>query len=234
MPNHVTIRGTAIGAPDALRAFVGHFENETPDFEKLIPMPEALRTESSNRADEAVALARFRDDGNREPLRAMLAYRWPTSARIHTVDDLAAWIEANVPWALDWGRMLLENERIYGHRNWYYWAVANWGTKWNAYDGELDASGIEDRIVRFKFETAWSVPWPYLEELGAACPTLTIAADYFDEGWNFAGRFVVRGREIVDDDVDPEDRAAMRAAYLAAYGEPYEDEDDAAIEAVSP
>ena len=45
-----------------------------------------------------------------------------------------------------------EMKQYPGERNWYYWSVNNWGTKWNAYGfGELPRK--EDALI---FNTAWS------------------------------------------------------------------------------
>jgi hypothetical protein len=47
-----------------------------------------------------------------------------------------------------------------GHRCWHDWAIANWGTKWNACDVELDESTADLGYVVITFDTAWSPPWP--------------------------------------------------------------------------
>jgi hypothetical protein len=42
--------------------------------------------------------------------------------------------------------------------NWYDWAVENWGTKWNSYDGNVTEKGIG-------FCTAWAPPIPVIAAL---------------------------------------------------------------------
>jgi len=51
----------------------------------------------------------------------------------------------------------------YGAINWYDWNIKHWGTKWNAYDTEL--LGIEDRHISYCFNTAWSIPSAYYDQL---------------------------------------------------------------------
>lgn len=118
-----------------------------------------------------------------------------------------------------------------GHKGWYDWARANWGTKWNAYSSATDPEGVED-AVRIKFNTAWSVPLPVLRALAEREPSLHFSYVAFDEGWNFYARgqgsdarFIVEHYRSPllksDDDVI--------AAHVECYGrepEPDEEEDE--------
>ena len=45
--------------------------------------------------------------------------------------------------------------RRYGFNNWYDWAWENWGTKWDAYDVQLDEWGL---TLEYRFNTAWNGP----------------------------------------------------------------------------
>jgi hypothetical protein len=63
---------------------------------------------------------------------------------------------------------------------WYNWNVANWGTKWNAYDISI----LEDGVLQF--DTAWSPPEPIFVTLSEKYPELEFEAKSFDEGWGFA------------------------------------------------
>ena len=70
-------------------------------------------------------------------------------------------------------------------RNWYDWCVANWGTKWDAY--EVRVQRLSDTSLYVMMETAWSPPIPIFEklvELG-----FEVSAYYLDEGWNYIGQF---------------------------------------------
>jgi hypothetical protein len=89
----------------------------------------------------------------------------------------------------------------YGHKNWYDWCVANWGTKWDVGANGDIAKDIPSGWVRAKssdweptieafglmitFESAWSPPieaYARLEELGFG-----IKAFYYEPGMAFAG-----------------------------------------------
>ena len=60
-------------------------------------------------------------------------------------------------------------------RNAYDWQVANWGTKWNAYDF------TESGPTRFSFLTAWSPPLPVIETLSDLFPELDVTIEFQDE-----------------------------------------------------
>lgn len=59
---------------------------------------------------------------------------------------------------------------------WYEWNVANWGTKWGAYDAVID-----DRADRLEFDTAWSHPLPVVQALARKFPDKAIEVKYADE-----------------------------------------------------
>ncbi len=99
----------------------------------------------------------------------------------------------------------------YGHSDWYSWNVANWGTKWNAY--ELSAppgqgSPIEalasahgassERQVEYDFDTAWSPPMPIFEALTKRFPTLTFTWYGIEEQPAWGALVTWAGGEQVD------------------------------------
>lgn len=77
--------------------------------------------------------------------------------------------------------------------NWFDWHIANWGTKWNAYDGYTK---IGKSYITFVFSTAWNIAIPVIEklsilkydidvkyadeDLGVNCGTLTYTSE---QGW---------------------------------------------------
>jgi hypothetical protein len=66
--------------------------------------------------------------------------------------------------------------------NWYFWCIANWGTKWDT--GVFLVEEDEDS-VQLSFDTAWGPPVKFyesLEELG-----YVVNAMYFEPGMAFAG-----------------------------------------------
>lgn len=71
--------------------------------------------------------------------------------------------------------------------NWYNWNVANWGTKWDAYDvhGTLvHSTSTNTNHLRYRFNTAWSPPVPVVEAMMRMFPELQFSLRYEDEsGW---------------------------------------------------
>ena len=79
----------------------------------------------------------------------------------------------------------------------YDWRCANWGTKWDVIEVEIDDDGLEHSddtypngpVAWFTFKcwTAWAPPipvWDKLHSLG-----IEVQADYEDEGLHFAGEY---------------------------------------------
>jgi len=79
----------------------------------------------------------------------------------------------------------------YGHRDWYSWRVAHWGTKW-----DIDANAIQILVdspdyLSLAFDTAWSPPQGIYDALGqiVAEQELDIHISWFydEPGMQFAG-----------------------------------------------
>lgn len=99
-----------------------------------------------------------------------------------------------------------------GFINWYEARYAKWGTKWNAYDCRLD----NDFVI--EFDTAWTIPVPWMTKLIDALPGVRFTYSWADEdlGYN-CGRYTIENREIVDEYV-PEERDIKFAAAIL-YGD---------------
>jgi hypothetical protein len=72
------------------------------------------------------------------------------------------------------------------NNNWYNWNVANWGTKWDAREGEIGEPFTvgEHTSLTITFQTAWSPPEPAFAALSTMYPELTFSMSYTDEsGW---------------------------------------------------
>lgn len=116
---------------------------------------------------------------------------------------------------------------------WHEWNVANWGTKWNAYDNVLEDD--IDGMMRISFDTAWSHPRPVILALSKMFPTETIRVVYADEdlGYN-VGAYEIRNGEILKENIpeggseEAKDLAAMTKYGMtyAAYQKQYGDDDD--------
>lgn len=73
-------------------------------------------------------------------------------------------------------------------RGWYGWSLAHWGTKWNAYDTDLDGDNLWVR-----FDTAWSHPSPIIEALSRLFPEAELRVEFADENFGCnVGRYTMR------------------------------------------
>lgn len=112
------------------------------------------------------------------------------------------------------------NLKYFGHKNWYDWCIAEWGTKWDIGLPEgCEEVEIEHESITISFESAWSPPIRAYEKLEAM--GFVIAASYYEPGCCFCGEY----KNGVDDTYDireaPEHLDAMYgiSETLAEYGE---------------
>lgn len=180
MPNHVTNIIELHAEPEVVaEVFAAIQDNNigpgSIDFNKLIPMPESLSIESGSRTDAGLKVYKqfletcMKDHAELDPL--MIPKERETAY-------LAAHPEIK-PDEWELGRTAYRNTILYGDPTWYGWSIANWGTKWNAYDQENAAEhGLENTLI---FLTAWSAPHPVLEALAEKYPELSFTHSWADE-----------------------------------------------------
>lgn len=78
----------------------------------------------------------------------------------------------------------IEDVGDFGNHNcWREWSVNNWGTKWNAYETEIEYG---EKLV-IKFQTAWTVPYPFIIALSNKAEFNDFELRYIDEGFCFWG-----------------------------------------------
>lgn len=86
------------------------------------------------------------------------------------------------------------NLKYFGHKNWYDYCIAEWGTKWDVgYRDEhentanIEEDGEGNPFIEVDFDSAWSPPtnaYDKLTDLG-----YTIEAYYYEPGMGFCGRY---------------------------------------------
>ena len=98
------------------------------------------------------------------------------------------------------GNLGQEERELYGKNNWYDWSVANWGTKWNAYDFDYGNYEPYKEGNQIKFLTAWTRPEPVIQKLSELFPEIQIFHEWADEdvGMN-VGEVLYEGGEIEDE-----------------------------------
>lgn len=220
MPNHVTNKLTVEGTAEEVAAFVAaHCRDWCLDFNTVIPAPNGLSTDGNVETDGVVLLA----------LRAVLG---ENSFNSHTLGGEISWSKGaldRLETALaerspDWRKLAckkLQSIAASGHTSWYGWNNEHWGTKWNAYSGDVL---VEERRVVLMFDTAWNVPEPVLYELARRYPTLQFSLVAFDSGWNFYARWdgesPVEHRDVSKNNPD------AQVAHLEVYSVPMDDDDE--------
>ena len=126
------------------------------------------------------------------------------------------------------GNLNAEDERDFPI-NWNSWNCENWGTKWDAYHTEISH---HDDKVEIRFQTAWSVPHPFMAALSNRWPDMEFDHRYFDEMGNYWGRELWRKCPFSDGRVvrtekhysRPEDRQALQLELLGYEDEPTTEE----------
>lgn len=191
MPNHITnvltIKGTEKEVQEVLDTIKGKDEHEEKmfiDFNKIIPMPESLHITSGSRTDFAIAILKFKENGDRKGLNKIMQYPWVQSEGITTPEALCGFLIENNKADLEDGAKALENERLYGSTDWYAWANKHWGTKWNAYGQSIktiEGDEIKRPHTQITFDTAWGTPLPIFVKLSQMFPKVIFLVDYADE-----------------------------------------------------
>lgn len=181
------------------------------DFNKIIPRPDSLDITSGSATDNGIAILKYRA-GDATKINEIMGYQWATE--FATPDDLIENLISSGRANLEEAQRALDNERLYGHRDWYSWSNANWGTKWNAYDS------IQREDGSIYFQTAWSTPYPVMLALSAKYPEAIIKVRFADEDFGHnVGEYILQNGDVVEENV-PEggsEEAYEMAAEITGY-----------------
>tara|TARA_B000000565_G_scaffold98696_1_gene73451 strand:- start:294 stop:860 length:567 start_codon:yes stop_codon:yes gene_type:complete len=86
----------------------------------------------------------------------------------------------------DYGKRLVFKSTGHADDRWYDWRLANWDTKWDAYDVEVTDSDPEN--LEIEFNTAWSPPEAICHALREKYPDTVAISWFYDEpGCEIAG-----------------------------------------------
>jgi hypothetical protein len=93
----------------------------------------------------------------------------------------------------------------YGAVDWYGWALANWGTKWDFGAEEGDAVTVDEgsNEVSLGFDTAWSPPIAFYQAMEDKFG-FHVRASYFEPGMSFVGEYEGGSDDYFDYDEDLE------------------------------
>lgn len=160
MPNHITNRLIVSGDDKRVAEFFEFIkgDNGAMDFNKVFPMPKELEIEDGSEGEWGKRYL----DGDKD-----------------AIEKVDSWPESRKQKALELGKAYIDNIREYGYPTWYGWACRNWGTKWNAYDIEVNFNEI-------RWNTAWNGVPNIVRALSKKFPDLHMEYAFADEdaGYN--------------------------------------------------
>ena len=178
MPNHIQSKVEIKGSKEAIAELVkglglkrdNDAEENKFDFNAIIKMPPSLMITSGSNVDLGlVALGESPSGTAFNSFESYLKMSWWNDQYpgIDTREKLLAHLKETKPEIIKEAEQARDNLKKYGHKDWYDWSNANWGTKWNAYDVRY-ICGDDEKIV-VEISTAWDTPhqiWDALREKG--------------------------------------------------------------------
>ncbi|MBR0510000.1 MAG: hypothetical protein IJJ85_07760 [Clostridia bacterium] len=185
MPNYVSNLVEFSGDPISEQNMLIAIRDEkyglgTIDFNKLIPMPEALQIEAGSSTDKG--LKAYKDFAAiysaANGITGLDLLHIPETAEQQVRMQFPELQIDEKDWEL--GRAAFHNFLQYGAPTWYEWCIQNWGTKWGACGYELGMD-YGTNCKALWFETAWSPPVPVIEELARRFPELEFTHRWADE-----------------------------------------------------
>ena len=176
-------------------------------------MPESLMITSGSTTSNGIAILQYRA-GDDTGILKIMEYAW--GKEFDTPEDLIENMIVKGSANLEEAQKALDNERLYGCRDWYGWSTDNWGTKWNAYNTN------DTDVDEISFETAWSNPYPVIIALSAKYPEAVFHMRFADEDFGHnVGEYSLQNGDVVDENI-PEG-GSEEALELAADITGYED-----------
>lgn len=188
MPNWcecvITVRGKT---PEDLRSFVEAVKGENTDLslQKLVPCPQELQNTTSSFVSSLDPV-----DNERIIRENAKQQNWGLSEEklkeiIEEKNKIIAKFKSNT--------------EKYGYKDWYDFNIEKWGTKW---DVEANINEVSDTEVMYTFESAWSPPTAWLEQVGPMFPKCKFLMEYREPGVGFEGTIYVYGDIFKDDCIE--------------------------------
>ena len=110
-------------------------------------------------------------------------------------DDQEFDFDKIIPQPNDINPDLDHNKKDFGHglttceTDWYNWRCTNWGTKWNAYEVEIEWDEEYKECIEINFQTAWSPPEGVMTKLREKFPDVSFQCFYDEPGMGIAGYY---------------------------------------------
>ena len=179
-------------------------------FEGSIPMPKSLKITSGSATDRAIAYLLAKQDKYEEIDKiadyafAPKHYGFKKGDGVMTkrLKILKAMEKEITKADLKEGQTALDNLKKYGFKDWYNWSIHNWGTKWDACEGDV-YDDLKSELS-CSFDTAWAPPINWLEVASKKYPSLKFSLEYTEEGMGFEGKAFARNGKVIDNSMQVE------------------------------
>jgi len=222
MPNHTANNFVIQGPADDINRFIAAVKTDDADidFNGVSPIPEELKGITSP---------------TRIQTQEEVDKAWADWYKCREAGTLASY-EKHRPWSVGITQTQA-NDLVtkYGYANWYDWCVANWGTKWNAYDARewsVTEHGDGTAHATIYYETAWSPATALWLRVSKNYPTIQFYHEFADEGGAFLGSETIVNGVIIDEeelDWNSDDGITLREGLGRYY--PEDEEENNQIEA---
>ncbi len=160
---------SVLGLPEGYEIEISEAWTRFPDFDKILPSPPELEDLAPHHRIVTAVKKKYSAPVSGNKLLAVLEFGNRETQTMEFEGEEKDLFE----------KCCIAYEKT-GFTYWYYWNVANWGTKWNAYSCERRAWNV------FKFETAWSSVLKLITLISEAFPEISFDYKYADEdtGYN--------------------------------------------------
>lgn len=203
MPNHVLNKLHFIGEEEKVREALEKLKYDEKgigsiDFNKIIPMPEILKTmrtdihmhKSINAYLSVINpwtinsyrnknIPNFSEDHFNEIVIKVVPFNRYLRLDLseEEIDQLAEQLRyKNAQDLIAYGHKCISNILLYNAPTWYEWAYMYWGTKWNAYECE---GIIEENTIMFK--TAWANVTTLMIQMSRQFPDIEFEYQFAEE-----------------------------------------------------
>jgi len=219
MPNwcYNRLRVNPTNESDEAKAQLKKFVSDIRDDGEILTTKEAKVYREKHIADNFEM--KYRDDAEKfvlhsemalkEFMGAILHFHYDTKTKLFTNGNEAFSMEQIFPVPAEYMQEYKSEERKkrekelkkkYGHKDWYDWNVANWGTKWNVSDAEIDE---DENSVSYGYNTAWSPNCAFFKNICKQYPLLDFTLEYEEEGVGFEGTLEIVAGKVIKDEERP-------------------------------
>ena len=228
MPNHVQNILDFYAEGERLKQILTEIQDDeygmgSIDFNKIIPMPESLNIESGSKTDKGYKMV-LKMLEQLMPIQAVLNNPDSNKAAVEKAEIQKAALQQKYESMSDeeketfaLGKQYYDNIQKYGAGDWYHWSIANWDTKWNAYNFSGDETGVI-------FQTAWSASHNIIRTISEKYPEVRISHRWADEdlGNNLGEREYLGGEITYENIPNPCSKEAYDMAFEIWEYEPEE------------